>query len=75
MDPICDRIFLYKLEIKCFSTYTIIMYICTYDNAGKRLIKQSPDSTALYLRHGRIAVDMDVEINTDQTEVKWKINR
>ncbi len=34
----------------------------TYDNAGNRFTKETPDQLTLYLRHGQIAVAMDIEI-------------
>ncbi len=47
-----------------------------YDNAGNRVIKYSSDGALnLYLRHGTIAVAMDIEINSDTIEEKGKINR
>ena len=52
-----------------------------YDNAGNRFIKQTKDvstnkkNTSLYLRHGQIAVAMDIEITGDSTTDKGKINR
>jgi RHS repeat-associated protein len=47
-----------------------------YDNAGNRFIKKCSDgSLTLYLRHGQIAVAMDIEIPSDTTEVKGKVNR
>lgn len=46
------------------------------DNAGNRVIKSSSDgSLTLYLRHGTIAVAMDIEVNDDQSEEKGRINR
>lgn len=50
--------------------------IYTYDNGGNRLTKQTSSSITLYLRHGQIAVAMDIEINlaTDVADV-GKINR
>ncbi|MBB6478468.1 peptidoglycan DD-metalloendopeptidase family protein [Spirochaeta isovalerica] len=48
----------------------------TYDNAGNRVVKVSSDgSLTLYLRHGTIAVAMDMEVNGDQTDEKGSINR
>jgi hypothetical protein len=46
-----------------------------YDNAGNRFIKIDSDGTTVYLRHGQIAVAMDIEVNVVQTTVKGKINR
>jgi len=48
-----------------------------YDNAGNRFVKKRSDgSLSFYLRHGQIAVAMDVEIaETGNTEYKAKINR
>ena len=46
-----------------------------YDNAGNRVIKSSSDgSLGLYLRHGTIAVAMDLATG-DQSEEKGSINR
>jgi len=36
--------------------------VYTYDNAGNRLYKQDKNGLTLYLRHGQIAVAMDVEV-------------
>ncbi|MBN2440629.1 MAG: RHS repeat-associated core domain-containing protein [Spirochaetales bacterium] len=48
-----------------------------YDNAGNRLIKKTDTgSTTVYLRHGQIAVAMDIEIPLPaETEYKQKQNR
>jgi RHS repeat-associated protein len=46
-----------------------------YDNAGNRFIKKDADGTTVYLRHGQIAVAMDIEVNAVQTTDKGKINR
>ena len=46
-----------------------------YDNAGNRFIKKGPEATTLYLRHGQIAVAMDIEVPVEQTEYVGKINR
>ena len=46
-----------------------------YDNAGNRFIKIAPEATTVYLRHGQIAVAMDIEVNSDQTTQKGTINR
>ena len=46
-----------------------------YDNAGNRFIKIGTDATTVYLRHGQIAVAMDIEINEDQGVDKGKKNR
>ncbi len=53
-----------------------------YDNAGNRFIKQESDGElTLYLRHGQIAVAMDIEIPgtehefKDDVKYKGKINR
>ncbi|MBN2440628.1 MAG: RHS repeat-associated core domain-containing protein [Spirochaetales bacterium] len=48
-----------------------------YDNAGNRCIKKSYDGSAtIYLRHGKIAVAMDIEIPAiTETEYMQKENR
>ncbi|MBN2444034.1 MAG: hypothetical protein JXJ04_21910, partial [Spirochaetales bacterium] len=47
-----------------------------YDNAGNRFIKKTPEGDiTLYLRHGQIAVAMDVEIKADQSEERGRVNR
>lgn len=46
-----------------------------YDNAGNRFIKTTLDKTTIYLRHGQVAVAMDVDINTDKTTKIGEINR
>jgi len=46
-----------------------------YDNAGNRFIKKTEKELTLYLRHGQIAVAMDIEIKDDSTTDKGKINR
>ncbi len=47
-----------------------------YDNAGNRFFKKtSKGDRTLYLRHGQIAVAMDVEVPFDRSEVKGKVNR
>ncbi len=46
-----------------------------YDNAGNRFIKIDADGTMVYLRHGQIAVAMDIEVNAVPASVKGKINR
>jgi|GEM_PF-2589150 len=46
-----------------------------YDNAGNRFIKKSPESTTVYLRHGQIAVAMDIELPVDTSENNGIINR
>ncbi|MDC7124579.1 MAG: hypothetical protein PQJ46_03375 [Spirochaetales bacterium] len=48
----------------------------SYDNAGNRFVKVDGDgNTTLYLRHGQVAVAMDVEVNSDQETNKGMINR
>jgi RHS repeat-associated protein len=37
-----------------------------YDNAGNRFIKKDPEGTTVYLRHGQIAVAMDIEISDQE---------
>ncbi|MBN2440955.1 MAG: RHS repeat-associated core domain-containing protein [Spirochaetales bacterium] len=60
-------------------TGTRTLYV--YDNAGNRLVKQSPRGTTVYLRHGQIAVAMDIELPGPGTgfepneEYVGKINR
>jgi len=49
--------------------------IYSYDNAGNRFIKQSPEGTTIYLRHGQIAVAMDIELPVDTTEEWGRVNR
>jgi RHS repeat-associated protein len=46
-----------------------------YDNAGNRFIKRSPSGTTVYLRHGQIAVAMDIELPADTTEELGRVNR
>jgi RHS repeat-associated protein len=48
-----------------------------YDNAGNRFIKEGSDgSVSLYLRHGQIAVALDIELaKTTETSFKGKLNR
>lgn len=46
-----------------------------YDNAGNRLVKQTPDQTTVYLRHGQIAVAMDIELPADTSEEQGRVNR
>lgn len=47
-----------------------------YDNAGNRLIKSSNNgSVTLYLRHGQIAVAMDIEVAPENTGETGRINR
>jgi YD repeat-containing protein len=46
-----------------------------YDNAGNRFIKKAPDGTTVYLRHGQIAVAMDIELPTDTGEELGHVNR
>lgn len=47
-----------------------------YDTGGNRVVKSSSDgSMTLYLRHGSIAVAMDIEVNGDQAEEKGRLNR
>ncbi len=47
-----------------------------YDNAGNRIIKGNTRKTTLYLRHGSLAVAMDVEVEEDlETEELGSINR
>jgi RHS repeat-associated protein len=52
-----------------------------YDNAGNRLAKKTVNmktskiDTDLYLRHGQIAVAMDIEIDESSTTERSKINR
>jgi RHS repeat-associated protein len=48
----------------------------SYDNAGNRLLKKDPDGTlTLYLRHGQIAVAMDIEVEPTGGEDAGRINR
>ncbi len=46
-----------------------------YDNVGNRFVKKGPEGTILYLRHGQIAVAMDIKMLVDETECMGKINR
>ena len=46
-----------------------------YDNAGNRFIKKAPEGVTLYLRHGQIAVAMDIEIPVNDPACRGKINR
>ena len=51
-----------------------------YDNAGNRFIKKETaggitESFTLYLRHGQIAVAMDIEIPENDIEIDGKLNR
>ncbi|MBN2443560.1 MAG: hypothetical protein JXJ04_19530 [Spirochaetales bacterium] len=46
-----------------------------YDNAGNRFIKINPAGTTVYLRHGQIAVAMDIELPVDTTEELGCVNR
>ncbi|MBN2533887.1 MAG: RHS repeat protein, partial [Spirochaetales bacterium] len=46
-----------------------------YDNAGNRFIKEGPDGTTVYLRHGQIAVAMDIELPVSTTEELGRVNR
>jgi len=46
-----------------------------YDNAGNRFIKKTDSKLSVYLRHGQIAVAMDVEVNLATTTDKGTINR
>ena len=50
-----------------------------YDNAGNRLYKTSSDGLTLYLRHGQIAVALDVEVyaptSTEGATKRGTINR
>ena len=47
-----------------------------YDNAGNRFIKKTDKELTLYLRHGQIAVAMDIEISlVDNTTDIGTINR
>ncbi|WP_319476455.1 RHS repeat-associated core domain-containing protein [Marispirochaeta aestuarii] len=47
-----------------------------YDNAGNRFLKEESDgAVTLYLRHGQIAVAMDIEIPDDTSEIHGKLNR
>lgn len=47
-----------------------------YDNAGNRFIKKTDDKTTVYLRHGQIAVAMDLElIHDDATTDVATVNR
>jgi RHS repeat-associated protein len=47
-----------------------------YDNAGNRFLKIDGDgNTTVYLRHGQIAVAMDIVVEADQTEELGEINR
>ena len=47
----------------------------SYDNAGNRLVKETPEGTTVYLRHGQIAVAMDIELPVDVSEQKSRVNR
>ena len=47
----------------------------SYDNAGNRLVKETPEETTVYLRHGQIAVAMDIELPADVSEQKGRVNR
>ena len=47
----------------------------SYDNAGNRLVKKTPEGTTVYLRHGQIAVAMDIELPADVSEQKGRVNR
>ena len=42
----------------------------SYDNVGNRLVKKSPEETTVYLRHGQIAVAMDIELPADVSETE-----
>jgi RHS repeat-associated protein len=50
-----------------------------YDNAGNRFIKKGSSGTTIYLRHGQIAVAMDIELPAEGTdaynEYAGKVNR
>ena len=47
-----------------------------YDNAGNRFIKKdSYGRTTVYLRHGQIAVALDIELYDDATDDNGTINR
>jgi len=47
-----------------------------YDNAGNRFIKKTEKELTLYLRHGQIAVAMDIEISlVDNTTDIGSVNR
>ncbi|MBN1113101.1 MAG: hypothetical protein JXA53_09345, partial [Bacteroidales bacterium] len=46
-----------------------------YDNAGNRFIKKSSSGTTVYLRHGQIAVALDIELYDNETEHNGAVNR
>jgi RHS repeat-associated protein len=46
-----------------------------YDNAGNRLLKITDDETVLYLRHGQIAVAMELVLPKNTVETKGSITR
>ena len=46
-----------------------------YDNAGNRFIKKTDKELTVYLRHGQIAVAMDIEVKFDSTSDYGSINR
>jgi len=46
-----------------------------YDNAGNRFIKKTDKELTVYLRHGQIAVAMDIEVKYDSTSDYGSINR
>ena len=46
-----------------------------YDNAGNRFIKKTDTKTTIYLRHGQIAVAVDVELYDNETTDNATVNR
>lgn len=46
-----------------------------YDNAGNRFIKESPDETTVYLRHGQLAVAIEIIIPVDTSAKKGEVSR
>jgi RHS repeat-associated protein len=62
-------VFIYDIMNRLISTVDngkVTKY--AYDNANNRLYKQGPDGLTLYLRHGQIAVAMDIEVYAASSE-------